>query len=187
MQAIESGELDNDDEFGIPVLDFDAVMLRRSSWAWGRCTRSLTTRATPTPASSSTARSPSGRWAATTRLATSCWRRLPVQYNIGHISGRRGRHRQPGRPVPGGAEQVGGGSLPARRPALPQNEQLLDIGSDTMSVLYDMPMGIGEPHYAQMIKADKIRPGKSTRSRLGSDYPVAIGIRHQGRRRAHRA
>ena len=27
-----------------------------------------------------------------------------------------------------------------------------------MPVLYDMPIGIGEPHYAQIIKADKLTP-----------------------------
>jgi nitrous-oxide reductase len=43
-------------------------------------------------------------------------------------------------------------------PLLPQNEQLVDIsGEGPMKVIYDMPMGIGEPHYAQIIKADKIK------------------------------
>ena len=28
---------------------------------------------------------------------------------------------------------------------------------DTMKVIYDLPIGIGEPHYAQIIKADKIK------------------------------
>jgi nitrous-oxide reductase len=32
----------------------------------------------------------------------------------------------------------------------------LDIGGTPVKVIYDMPMGIGEPHYAQMIKADKV-------------------------------
>ncbi len=27
-----------------------------------------------------------------------------------------------------------------------------------MPLLYDMPMGVGEPHYAQMIRADKLKP-----------------------------
>ncbi len=45
-------------------------------------------------------------------------------------------------------------------PLLPQNFQLLDIaeGGTTMPVIYDMPIGIGEPHYAQIIKADKLDP-----------------------------
>jgi nitrous-oxide reductase len=41
---------------------------------------------------------------------------------------------------------------------LPQNLQLIDIeqpGTE-MQLLYDAPVGIGEPHYAQIIKADKI-------------------------------
>jgi len=43
-------------------------------------------------------------------------------------------------------------------PLLPQNLQLVDISEDgtTMPVLYDMAMGVGEPHYAQIIKADKL-------------------------------
>ncbi len=43
-------------------------------------------------------------------------------------------------------------------PLLPQNFQLIDIEGDEMQLLYDMPIGIGEPHYAQIIKADKLKP-----------------------------
>jgi nitrous-oxide reductase len=43
-------------------------------------------------------------------------------------------------------------------PLLPQNFQLIDIGSTPMQLLYDMPLPLGEPHYAQMIKADKLKP-----------------------------
>lgn len=44
-------------------------------------------------------------------------------------------------------------------PLLPQNFQLVDIssGGTTMPVLYDCPLGVGEPHYCQMIKADKLK------------------------------
>ena len=50
-------------------------------------------------------------------------------------------------------------------PLLPQNFQLIDISQEAdtneeggMQLLYDMPIGFGEPHYAQMIKADKLSP-----------------------------
>src|SRR5262249_34737762 len=42
-------------------------------------------------------------------------------------------------------------------PLLPQNFQLIDVGGQSMQLLYDMPIPLGEPHYAQMIKADKIK------------------------------
>jgi len=45
-------------------------------------------------------------------------------------------------------------------PLLPQNFQLIDIDNtgERMRLLYDMPIGLGEPHYAQIIKADKLDP-----------------------------
>ena len=44
-------------------------------------------------------------------------------------------------------------------PLLPQNLQLIDIKKpgDQMKLLYDMPIGNGEPHYAQIISMDKIK------------------------------
>jgi nitrous-oxide reductase len=42
---------------------------------------------------------------------------------------------------------------------LPQNLQLIDIArtGEGARLLYDMPIGSGEPHYAQIIKADKLK------------------------------
>jgi len=38
----------------------------------------------------------------------------------------------------------------------PQNFQLIDLTDETMSVLADMPIGFGEPHYVQIIKAERL-------------------------------
>ena len=53
-----------------------------------------------------------------------------------------------------------------------------------MQLLYDLPIPLGEPHYAQMIKADKIKP-------INVYTPVGIESRSptqpdplRGRRRA---
>ena len=49
-------------------------------------------------------------------------------------------------------------------PLHPQNFQLIDIAGEKMQLLYDMPIGIGEPHYAQMIKSRQAAShGRSTR------------------------
>jgi nitrous-oxide reductase len=44
-------------------------------------------------------------------------------------------------------------------PLLPQNFQLVDVSKpgEGMRVVYDSPIGLAEPHYAQIIKADKIK------------------------------
>jgi len=43
-------------------------------------------------------------------------------------------------------------------PLLPQNFQLIDISGERMQLLYDLPIPLGEPHYAQMIRADRLHP-----------------------------
>jgi nitrous-oxide reductase len=43
-------------------------------------------------------------------------------------------------------------------PLLPQNFQLIDISGPKMQLLYDMPLPLGEPHNAQMVKASKLKP-----------------------------
>jgi nitrous-oxide reductase len=42
-------------------------------------------------------------------------------------------------------------------PLLPQNFQLIDVSGPQMTLTYDLPIPLGEPHYAQMIKADKLK------------------------------
>ncbi len=86
--------------------------------------------------------------------------KLPVHYNIGHLTAAEGDTASPD-----------GGYLVALNkwsidrfanvgPLLPQNFQLVDTANTgtNMRVLYDMPIGMAEPHYAQIIKADKLRP-----------------------------
>ena len=98
--------------------------------------------------------------------------KLPVQYNIGHISAAEGDTVSPdGKYLVALNKWAVDRFLPVG-PLLPQNEQLIDISGDTMKVIYDMPMGIGEPHYAQMIKTDKTQAvGCLSRGRLGSARP----------------
>ncbi len=84
--------------------------------------------------------------------------KLPVHYNIGHIAATEGDTVSPdGKYVVALNKWSVDRFLPVG-PLHPQNFQLIDISGGKMRLLYDMPIGIGEPHYAQIIKADKLKP-----------------------------
>lgn len=85
---------------------------------------------------------------------------VPVQYNVGHIAVAEGDTVSPA-----GGYLVSLNKWSIDRflntgPLLPQNLQLIDISEDvdSMQVIYDMPLGVGEPHYAQIIRADRLNP-----------------------------
>lgn len=84
--------------------------------------------------------------------------KIPVQYNVGHIAVAEGDTV-----APDGGYLVSLNKWSIDRflvtgPLHPQNLQLIDVSQSgsTMQVIYDMPLTAGEPHYAQIIKADKL-------------------------------
>ncbi len=86
--------------------------------------------------------------------------KLPVQYNIGHIAAVEGDTATPGGNFVIALNKWSLDRFANVGPLLPQNFQLVDIGKggDQMKVLYDMPIGMAEPHYAQIIKAERLKP-----------------------------
>jgi len=83
---------------------------------------------------------------------------LPIHYNVGHLMTMEGDSVSPD-----GKYLVALNKLAIDRfnpvgPLHPQNHQLIDISGDKMQLLYDMPLPLGEPHYAVAIKADKLKP-----------------------------
>jgi nitrous-oxide reductase len=86
--------------------------------------------------------------------------KTPVQYNIGHLCAAQGDTAHPDGKYLIAMNKWSVDRFFTTGPLLPQNFQLLDIaeGGTTMPVLYDCPIGVGEPHYCQMIRADKLKP-----------------------------
>lgn len=83
---------------------------------------------------------------------------MPIHYNIGHLMAMEGDSVSPD-----GKYLVALNKLAIDRfnpvgPLHPQNHQLIDISGEKMELLYDMPLPLGEPHYAVAIKADKLKP-----------------------------
>jgi nitrous-oxide reductase len=86
--------------------------------------------------------------------------KVPMQYNIGHIAAAEGDTVSPDGKYVVGLNKWAIDRFQNVGPLLPQNFQLIDIDNTgaNMQVIYDMPIGMGEPHYAQIIKADKLKP-----------------------------
>ncbi|RLE16434.1 MAG: Sec-dependent nitrous-oxide reductase [Actinobacteria bacterium] len=166
MEAIadENWELD---PYGVPVLDFDSVMEAQVEVGLGPLHTEFD--ADGYAYTSIFLDSTVAKWSlgGDNYRGDDGWKlegTLPVQYNIGHLVTAEGDTVSPD-----------GGYLVALNkwsidrffppgPLLPQNLQLVDISQPNdanpetggMQVLYDMPLGMGEPHYAQIIKADKL-------------------------------
>jgi nitrous-oxide reductase len=83
-----------------------------------------------------------------------------VHYNVGHIAAAEGDTVSPDGKYLVSLNKWAVDRFNNVGPLLPQNFQLIDIsGSGTsMPLTYDMPIPDGEPHYAQIIKADKLNP-----------------------------
>lgn len=86
--------------------------------------------------------------------------KLPVHYNIGHIAAVEGDTATPGGEFVVALNKWSIDRFANIGPLMPQNFQLVDIsgGGAQMKLLYDMPIGMAEPHYAQIIRADRLNP-----------------------------
>jgi nitrous-oxide reductase len=86
--------------------------------------------------------------------------KLSVHYNIGHIMAAEGDTVSPDGKYVVAMNKMSIDRFQQVGPLYPQNFQLVDTTGEKMRLLMDMPIGIGEPHYSQMIKSDKLKPIK---------------------------
>jgi nitrous-oxide reductase len=82
--------------------------------------------------------------------------KLPVHYNIGHLVTAEGDTVHPD-----GRYMVALNKWSIDRyhklgTLHPQNFQLIDLEGEKLTILADSPIGVGEPHYVQMIRTDKL-------------------------------
>jgi nitrous-oxide reductase len=82
--------------------------------------------------------------------------KIPMSYSIGHLTAAEGDTVSPdGKYLIGLNKLSHGRHLPVG-PSQPESSQLVDISDEKMKLLYDA-FTEPEPHYAQIIKADKIK------------------------------
>ena len=164
QEAISAGNFETD-SYGIPILDFDSVVEAQVEVGLGPLHTQFDNQGY---AYTSLFLEPAiARWSMggdfTDLHAEEPWElvhKTTVQYNVGHLVTAEGDTVSPD-----GRYAVSMNKWAIDRfnnvgPLLPQNFQLLDIAEPgtTMPVIYDLPIPDGEPHYAQIIKADKLDP-----------------------------
>jgi len=81
--------------------------------------------------------------------------KMPVAYNIGHLVSAEGDSRSPDGNYLVALNKLSKGRHLSVGPSIPESAQLIDINGDKMKLLYDA-FTEPEPHYAVIIKADKI-------------------------------
>ena len=165
IQTAISEENYTSDDYGVPVLDFDAVVEAQVELGLGPLHTQFDNQGyayTSLFLDSAVARWTLGgpyaelnddpEWSLVTKTN--------VHYNVGHVAAAEGDTVSPDGQYLVSLNKWAVDRFQNVGPLLPQNFQLLDISNQgaNMPLLYDMPFGSGEPHYAQIIKADKLHP-----------------------------
>ncbi|MBL8880542.1 MAG: Sec-dependent nitrous-oxide reductase [Phycisphaerales bacterium] len=165
--AIADKKFSTKDEFGIQVLDFDAVKEAQVELGLGPLHTQFDNKGYAY--TSLFLDSAVARWTLGGDYDKlnddQPWKlvqKTPVQYNIGHLCAAEGDTVSPDGNYLISMSKWSVDRFLQTGPLLPQNFQLLDIllPGTSMPVIYDSPIGVGEPHYCQMIKADKLQSWK---------------------------
>ncbi len=161
--AIAAKTFTGKDDYGVPIIDFDAVLEAQVEVGLGPLHTQFDNQGyayTSLFLDSAVARwslggasgelNPEPDWTLV--------QKTPVHYNVGHLVAAEGDTVSPDGEYLVALNKWSIDRFLTVGPLHPQNFQLLDIGGsgETMKLLYDMPIGNGEPHYVQMIKADKL-------------------------------
>jgi nitrous-oxide reductase len=85
--------------------------------------------------------------------------RIDVYYSIGHLMASEGDTRHPTGDYVVALDKLSKDRYLNVGPTHPEGAQLIDLRGPKMELLYDFPTYL-EPHYAQMIKAEKLKPIK---------------------------
>lgn len=161
QKAISSKNYEGKDPYGVPILDFNAVKAGQLEIGLGPLHTQFDNEGnayTSVFIESTVAKWTLGEPYHSGDKAWKLVEKLPIHYNIGHIVCAEGDTVSPDGKYCVSLNKWSIDRFTPVGPLHPQNFQLIDVSGEKMQLLYDMPIGIGEPHYVQMIKADKLNP-----------------------------
>lgn len=177
MQAVKDKKFEGKDPYGIPIIALKDVVHKQVQLGLGPLHTQFDSKKC-VAYTSLYVDSMVGKW---DYCEGKVLDKISIHYNIGHLLTMEGDSVSPD-----GKYLVSLNKLAIDRfnpvgPLHPQNHQLIDISGDKMELLYDMPLPLGEPHYAVAIKADKLKPvvryksGWDSRTDQRSPYKTRAG------------
>jgi nitrous-oxide reductase len=108
--------------------------------------------------------------------------KVQVHYNIGHLTATEGDTVAADGRYLVALNKWSIDRYPVIGTLKPQSFQLIDLTEDPMQVIVDMPVGFGEPHNAQIIRADRLvhaidvyEPGTDPLTMSASEVAVSAG------------
>jgi nitrous-oxide reductase len=160
-KAIAEKNYEGKDRYGVPILKFDAVVAGKVELGAGPLHTQYDNQGyayTSLYLESAVAKWTLGEPYHPADKAFKLVDKVSIHYNVGHLATAQGDTMDPH-----GKYLVSMNKWSIDRhanvgPLHPQNFQLIDISGEKMELLADMPIGFGEPHYAQLVKADTIKP-----------------------------
>lgn len=151
MTAIQSKNFSGNED-GIPVLNYDSVKDAEVNVGLGPLHTQFDDQGyayTSLFVESAVAKWKLGTWEVADKI--------PVSYNIGHLCTAEGDTVNPDGKYLVALNKLSHGRHLSVGPSQPESSQLINIGGEKMKLLYDA-FTEPEPHYAQMIRADKLKP-----------------------------
>ena len=187
QEAIANEDFEGEDPFGIPILNFDSVVAGQVEVGAGPLHTQFDSQGhgyTSLFLASAVAKFTLGEDVVKTdEEPFSLIETIPVHYNIGHLVTAEGDTVSPDDNYLVALNKWSIDRYAPVGPLHPQNFQLIDLkgGIGPMELLSDTPIGIGEPHYVQIIKADKLHgielyePGTDPATFTTSDNAIVAG------------
>ncbi|HEY7501446.1 MAG TPA: Sec-dependent nitrous-oxide reductase [Vicinamibacterales bacterium] len=159
-KAIESKTYEGRDRYGVPILKFDAVVAGKVDLGAGPLHTQYDDKGnayTSLYLESAVAKWTLGEPYHPADQAFKLVDKVSIHYNIGHLATAQGDTMDPQ-----GKYLIAMNKWSIDRhtnvgPLHPQNFQLIDISGPKMELIADMPIGFGEPHYAQLVKAETVK------------------------------
>ncbi len=182
--AIDAEDFETFDDYGVPVVRFDSVVAGRVEVGAGPLHTQYDADGygyTSLFIESAVAKWSLGEPYHSGEAAFQLVDKLPVHYNIGHLCTMEGDTTTPSGKYLVSLNKWSVDRFPVIGTLKPQNFQLVDLSGEKMNLLSDCPIGIGEPHYVQAIRADRINawetypPGTNPATMEVDPNAVALG------------